>query len=194
MLWRISFSCCWQLAGGGLGWWQAGPGRRGGRHLLPGRGVVWDLRGARVLRWFAHRATWHRCRSMRGIWGEEGTVPRRLLRKQERADRDSQDRLQEILAACRPPPNGVVLLMPRAASNGATRWRPTTLALTRSATSCAVHRQLAAQPGTTAYFAAKDFYQRRGAGRAPEHAVPARILISVHLHLYGDGRTAAAVA
>ena len=58
----------------------------------------WDLlRGVRVLRWL-RTGDMVSVPSMRGIWGEAADRARRLLRKQEAQIRDSQDRLQEILA------------------------------------------------------------------------------------------------
>ena len=99
MLWRISFFLLWQLAGGGLGWWQGGPwGAALGAAIAAWAWFVWDLlRGVRVLRWL-RTGDLVSVPSMRGIWGEAADRARRLLRKQEAQIRDSQDRLQEILA------------------------------------------------------------------------------------------------
>jgi len=72
--------------------------------------VRWDLlRSVRVLRWL-RTGDLASVPSMRGIWGEAADRARRLLRKQEAQIRDSQNRLQEILAALQASPNGVVLL------------------------------------------------------------------------------------
>ena len=111
MLWRISFFLLLQLAGGGLGWWQGGPwGAALGAAIAAWAWFVWDLlRSVRVLRWL-RTGDLASVPSMRGIWGEAADRARRLLRKQEAQIRDSQDRLQEILAALQASPNGVVLL------------------------------------------------------------------------------------
>ena len=111
MLWRISFFLLWQLAGGGLGWWQGGPwGAALGAAIAAWAWFVWDLlRSVRVLRWL-RTGDLASVPSMRGIWGEAADRARRLLRKQEAQIRDSQNRLQEILAALQASPNGVVLL------------------------------------------------------------------------------------
>ena len=51
MLWRISYFLLWQIAGGGLGWWEGGPwGAALGAALAGWAWFVWDLlRGVRVL-------------------------------------------------------------------------------------------------------------------------------------------------
>ena len=44
MLWRISYFLLWQIAGGGLGWWQGGPwGAALGAALAAWAWFVWDL-------------------------------------------------------------------------------------------------------------------------------------------------------
>ena len=82
MFWRFVYFLTWQLAGGALGWWRAGPwGAALGAAVAAWAWFVWDLsRGARVLRWLrtGDLAT---APSMRGMWGEAADRARRLLRQ-----------------------------------------------------------------------------------------------------------------
>jgi len=189
MLWRITYFLLWQIAGGGLGLWQGGPwGAALGAALAAWAWFVWDLlRGARVLRWLRN-GDLAEVPAMRGIWGEAADRARRLLRRQEAQVRESQDRLQEILAALQATPNGVVLLD----AQGRIEWCNQTAANQFGFDAQRDVMQsignLVRDPDFTAYLAAQDF----GSDVVLEgrFSTPSRpVRISVHLHPYGDGRT-----
>ena len=189
MLWRISYFLLWQMAGAGLGWWQMGPwGAALGAVLAAWAWFIGDLlRGARVLRWL-RTGELADAPSMRGVWGEAVDRARRLLRRQEALTRDSESRLQEILAALQATPNGVVLLD----AQGRIEW----------CNQMAAHHfgfdarrdimqsigNLVRDPEFSAYFSAQDFSRDVVLqGRSSTFSHPVRI--SVQLHPYGDGRT-----
>ena len=189
MLWRISFFLLWQLAGGGLGWWQGGPwGAALGAAIAAWAWFVWDLlRGLRVLRWL-RTGDLASVPSMRGIWGEAADRARRLLRKQEAQIRDSQDRLQEILAALQASPNGVVLLDAQGRIEWCNQMAANQFGFDAQRDVMQSIGNLLRNPEFTAYFAAKDFTSDVVLeGRLSTPSRPVRI--SVHLHPYGDGRT-----
>ena len=100
-----------QLAGCALGWWWG----QGWGAVVGGAVAVWVwfiadlLRSRRVLHWLrAGEVT--EMPEMLGAWGEAADRTRRLLRRMDAQVRDSEGRLQEILAALQASPNGVVLL------------------------------------------------------------------------------------
>ena len=189
MLWRISFFLLWQLAGGGLGWWQGGPwGAALGAAIAAWMWFVWDLlRSVRVLRWL-RTGDLASVPSMRGIWGEAADRARRLLRKQEAQIRDSQDRLQEILAALQASPNGVVLLDAQGRIEWCNQMAANHFGFDAQRDVMQSIGNLLRNPEFTAYFAAKDFTSDVVLeGRLSTPSRPVRI--SVHLHPYGDGRT-----
>ena len=189
MLWRISFFLLWQLAGGGLGWWQGGPwGAALGAAIAAWAWFVWDLlRSVRVLRWL-RTGDLASVPSMRGIWGEAADRARRLLRKQEAQIRDSQDRLQEILAALQASPNGVVLLDAQGRIEWCNQMAANHFGFDAQRDVMQSIGNLLRNPEFTAYFAAKDFTSDVVLeGRLSTPSRPVRI--SVHLHPYGDGRT-----
>ena len=189
MLWRISYFLLWQLVGAALGWWQMGTwGAALGALAAAWAWFVGDLlRGRRVLRWL-RTGDVAAAPAMRGVWGEAADRARRLLRRQEALTRDSESRLQEILAALQATPNGVVLLD----AQGRIEW----------CNQMAAHHfgfdvqrdvlqsigNLVRDPDFTAYFSAQDFSRDVVLqGRASTPSRPVRI--SVQLHPYGDGRT-----
>ena len=189
MLWRISFFLLLQLAGGGLGWWQGGPwGAALGAAIAAWAWFVWDLlRSVRVLRWL-RTGDLASVPSMRGIWGEAADRARRLLRKQEAQIRDSQDRLQEILAALQASPNGVVLLDAQGRIEWCNQMAANHFGFDAQRDVMQSIGNLLRNPEFTAYFAAKDFTSDVVLeGRLSTPSRPVRI--SVHLHPYGDGRT-----
>ena len=189
MLWRISFFLLLQLAGGGLGWWQGGPwGAALGAAIAAWAWFVWDLlRSVRVLRWL-RTGDLASVPSMRGIWGEAADRARRLLRKQEAQIRDSQDRLQEILAALQASPNGVVLLDAQGRIEWCNQMAANHFGFDAQRDVMQSIGNLLRNPEFTAYFAAKNFTS--GVVLEGRLSTPSRpVRISVHLHPYGDGRT-----
>lgn len=189
MLWRITYFLLWQIAGGGLGLWQGGPwGAALGAALAAWAWFVWDiLRGARVLRWL-RTGDLAEVPVMRGIWGEAADRARRLLRRQEAQIRESQDRLQEILAALQATPNGVVLLDAQGRIEWCNQMAANQFGFDAQRDVMQSIGNLVRDPDFTAYLAAQDF----GSDVVLEgrFSTPSRpVRISVHLHPYGDGRT-----
>ncbi len=189
MLWRFTYFLLWQLAGGGLGWWQGGPwGAALGAAIAGWAWFVWDLlRGARVLRWL-RTGDLASAPSMRGMWGEAADRSRRLLRMQAQQVQDSESRLQEILAALQATPNGVVLLD----AQGRIEWCNQTAANQFGFDAQRDVMQsignLVRDPEFTAYYTTQNFtHDVVLEGRSSTQSRPVRI--SVHLHPYGDGRT-----
>lgn len=189
MLWRISYFLLWQIAGGGLGLWQGGSwGAALGAALAAWAWFVWDLlRGARVLRWL-RTGDLSEVPSMRGIWGEAADRARRLLRRQESLIRDSQARLQEILAALQATPNGVVLLDARGRIEWCNQMAANQFGFDAQRDVAQSIGNLVRDPEFTAYLSGQDFgHDVVLEGRYSTPSRPVRI--SVHLHPYGDGRT-----
>ena len=188
MLWRISYFLLWQIAGGGLGWWQGGPwGAALGAALAAWAWFVWDLlRGARVLRWL-RTGDLSDVPAMRGIWGEAADRARRLLRRQEALVRDSQDRLQEILAALQASPNGVVLLDAQGAIEWCNQTAAAHLGLDPQRDLGQAIRNMVRSPTFVAYLTEGDFgheIQIDGPGQRPSQ--PNKI--SLQIHPYGHKR------
>ena len=189
MLWRITYFLLWQIAGGGVGLWQGGPwGAALGAALAAWAWFVWDLlRGARVLRWL-RTGDLSEVPSMRGIWGEAADRARRLLRRQESQIRDSQDRLQEILAALQATPNGVVLLDAQGRIEWCNQMAANQFGFDAQRDVMQSIGNLVRDPEFTAYFSGQDF--GRDVVLEGRFSTPSRpVRISVHLHPYGDGRT-----
>ncbi|MFY3385698.1 phosphate regulon sensor histidine kinase PhoR [Paracidovorax sp. MALMAid1276] len=189
MLWRITYFLLWQFAGGGLGLWQGGPwGAALGAALAAWAWFVWDLlRGVRVLRWLRN-GDLADVPVMRGIWGEAADRARRLLRRQESQIRESQDRLQEILAALQATPNGVVLLDAQCRIEWCNQMAANQFGFDAQRDVMQSIGNLVRDPDFTAYLAEQDF----GSDVVLEgrFSTPSRpVRISVHLHPYGDGRT-----
>lgn len=187
MLWRIACFLLWQLASGGLGWWQGGPwGLALGAAVAAWAWFAWDLWcGARVLRWL-RSGELEQMPIMQGVWGEAADRARRLLRMQQAQIRDSQSRLQEILAALQASPNGVVLLDAQGRIEWCNQMAASQLGFDAERDLMQSIGNLLRNPEFSAYFAAKDFSGDVVIeGRASTASRPVRI--SVHLHPYGDG-------
>ncbi|HSV51403.1 MAG TPA: phosphate regulon sensor histidine kinase PhoR [Burkholderiaceae bacterium] len=196
MLWRLCFFVFFQLSGALAGWLFAGGelaiasswiGAVAG--MLAG-GLVWFLidfsRSARLLRWLrvGDPAS---APAMRGAWGEAADRTRRLLRAREQKVQDSQNRLQEFLAAIQASPNGVVLLD----AQGRIEWCNQTAAEHLGFDALRDLQQhignLVRDPGFINYFAGNNFsHEVVIPGRDNTPARPSRL--SVHLHPYGEGR------
>ncbi|MGV3678448.1 MAG: phosphate regulon sensor histidine kinase PhoR [Acidovorax sp.] len=189
MLWRFTYFLLWQIAGGGLGWWQGGPwGAALGAAIAAWAWFVWDLlRGARVLRWL-RTGELSRAPVMRGMWGEAADRARRLLRLQAQEVQGSQNRLQEILAALQATPNGVVLLDAQGHIEWCNQMAAAHFGFDAQRDVMQSIGNLVRDPEFTAYYTAQDFtHDVVLEGRYSTSSRPVRI--SVHLHPYGDGRT-----
>ena len=186
---RLLFFLLCQLAGAALGGWQAGFwGALAGAGTAAWLWFAWDLwRGGRVLAWL-RQGDLASAPSMRGMWGEAADRARRLLRRQEALVRDSQVRLQEILAALQASPNGVVLLDAQGRIEWCNQMAASQFGFDAQRDVMQSIGNLLRNPEFTAYFAAKDFSSDVVLeGRLSTPSRPVRI--SVHLHPYGDGRT-----
>ena len=189
MVWRISYFASWQLVGAALGWWHTGAwGSIAGALIAT---WVWFLRDAwratQVTRWLETGALTDGP-VLHGGWGELADRTRRLLRKQERLAQESQDRLQEILAALQATPSGVVLLDAQGRIEWCNQMAASHFGIDAERDVLQSIGNLVRDPDFAAYFAARDFSSGVVLqGRSATLARPLRI--SVNLHPYGDGRT-----
>jgi len=189
MFWRFSFFLAWQLAGGGLGWWQGGAwGAAVGAAVAAWFWFFIDLlRGVRMLRWLRLGDMGH-APAMRGMWGEAVERTRRLVRRQEDLAQESHDRLQEILAALQASPNGVVLLDREGRIEWCNQMAATQFGFDAQRDAMQSIRNLVRDPEFSAYYAAQDYaHDVVIEGRSSTPSRPVRI--SVQLHPYGDGRS-----
>ena len=189
MLWRFSFFLCWQLLGMGLGWWQAGAwGAASGAAVAAWIWFFLDLwRGARVLGWMRTGEP-ARAPVLRGVWGEAVERTRRLLRRQEAQAQESQNRLDDILAALQASPNGVVLLDKEGRIEWCNAMAAAHFGFDSRRDALQSIRNLVRDPEFSAYFAAQDYSASvvlEGRGSTPSRPVR----IAVQLHPYGDGRS-----
>ena len=150
--------------------------------------LLWDLsRGLRVMRWLRSEET-RQVAVESGLWGEFSNRIRRLLRNNERAVQQRDERLQEFLAAMHASPNGVVLLD----KDFRIEWFNESAALHFGLDARRDLQQhfanLVRDPGFAAYVAAKNFESDvLMPGRASSITLPVRL--SVHVHPYGEGRS-----
>lgn len=188
MLWRISVFLGFLSAGGGLGALLGGEwGLQAGLVAAAVSWFVYDTaRALRVVRWLRSGDLAH-APQMSGLWGEVVERGRRALRQREQLAADSQQQLQQFLAAIQASPNGVVLLDP----HGRIEWCNQTAADHLGFDAERDHLQqignLVRDPAFAAYYAGKIASAEITIhGRASTPARPVRI--SVHLHPYGEGR------
>ena len=150
--------------------------------------LLWDLsRGLRVMRWLRSEET-REVAVESGLWGEFSNRIRRVLRNNERAVQQRDERLQEFLAAMQASPNGVVLLD----KDFRIEWFNQSAAMHFGLDARRDLEQhfanLVRDPSFAAYFAAKDFEKDvLMPGRASSVSLPVRL--SVHVHPYGAGRS-----
>jgi two-component system phosphate regulon sensor histidine kinase PhoR len=192
MFWRLlSFLLC-QLLGALAGWFIAPDGRP-----LPGAflgvvlgGLFWFLldlsRGARLLAWLRLGNVSSGVLTS-GLWGEVSERTRRLVRMREQQVRDSDNRLQDFLAALQASPSGVVLLD----SHGRIEWFNQTAAahfgFDAQRDLLQHFGNLVRDPGFAAYYARQDF--RRDVTMPGRDNTPTRpVTLSVQIHPYGEGR------
>ena len=150
--------------------------------------LLWDLsRGLRVMRWLRSEET-REVAVQSGLWGEFSNRIRRLLRNNERAVQQRDERLQEFLAAMQASPNGVVMLD----KDFRIEWFNDSAGLHFGLDARRDLEQhfanLVRDPSFAAYFSAKDFEKDVVMpGRASTVTLPVRL--SVHVHPYGAGRS-----
>ena len=192
MIWRVLRFFLFQGAGGVLGYRlaiSAHPlqGAVTGVLLASLLWVVWDLRRAyRVLRWLRDGEA-ARLPPVPGLWGEVIDRVRRLLRARDRALVESDNRLQEFLAAIQASPNGIILLD----AEGRIEWCNQMAAGHFGLDGGRDLRQhignLVRDPAFALYQAEGDYtHEVVIPGPASSSSRPVRL--SVHLHRYGEGR------
>ncbi len=192
MIWRfISFVLC-QAAPALAGWALAEPRYQiyaaFGLALLGS--YVWLLldllRGVRLLRWLRVGDTADTPLGG-GLWGEVFDRVRKLVRTRDRANIESEARLQDFLAALQASPNGVVLLD----AGGRIEWFNQTAAshfgFDARRDMLQHFGNLVRDPGFANYYAEHDFrHDVVMPGRESTSSKPVKL--SVHLHPYGEGR------
>ncbi len=196
MLWRFFSFVAFQFAGGLLGWYATSFTRASSSELVGGLagvvlgGVLWFLmdtsRGVRLLRWL--RVGDSSDAAMRtGLWGEVSDRVRRLLRSREQVALESQQRLQDFLAAFQASPNGVVLLDGRGQIEWFNQMAATHFGFEPERDLLQHLGNLVRDPGFAAYFSGRDYRQELVMpGRENTSTRPVKL--SVHLHPYGEGR------
>ncbi|MES2187872.1 MAG: phosphate regulon sensor histidine kinase PhoR [Pseudomonadota bacterium] len=198
-----------QGMGAALGWWGATAWEAAnveGRHetlmawgacgallgLAVGTWIVFALdsrRASRVLAWLRRDgAPASAAPSANGMWGEVSDRMRRRVREGERQARDSQARLDEILAALQASPNGVVLLDTQGGIEWCNQMASDHFGIDLARDLQQSIGNLVRDPAFAAYWAARDFSGSVAMpGRRSTSSRPVRL--SVHLHPYGAGRT-----
>ncbi len=145
------------------------------------------MRIARLLRWLRNEAKPDI--SMRsGVWGEVTDRIRKLLRNQERATKDADQRLQDFIAAFQASPNGVVLLDTQFRIEWCNQTASSHFGLQLPRDVMQHMGNLVRAPDFVAYMAAKDF-SRSLLMTGREDSISKPVRLSVHLHSYGEGRS-----
>ena len=188
MLWRAcSFLIC-QLAGGLAGGWLAGQhGAMAGLVVGP---IFWFMidfaRGLRVLRWL-RRGDTAGAPAMGGLWGEVVDRTRHALRSRERQTAQSQNRLQEFLAAIQASPNGVLILDAKGRIEWCNQAAAGQFGIDAQRDVLQLIGNLVRDPDFAAYYAGEDYSQElvmTGRSSTPSRQVK----LSVQLRPYGEGR------
>ena len=193
MLLRIFSFLLFQALGAWLGY-QVAPEALQIRGMLAGMlgaGMLWGLydftRGLRVLQWLRADALATAPPLRLGLWGQVAERVSRAARARERAARESESRLQNVLSALQASPNGVLLLD----AAGRIEWLNQTAAAHLGLDPVRDLQQhlvnLVRNPAFTAYMASGQY----GGGvtlpgRSQSALNPVRL--SVQLHEYGEGR------
>lgn len=145
------------------------------------------MRGVRLLRWLRKDARPNLVLG-NGLWGEAADRIRKLLRIQERAAKDAEQRLQDFLAAMQASPNGVTLLDAQFRIEWCNQTAASHFGLQVPRDLMQHLGNLVRSPDLASYLAAKDFsHDVLMPGRDDSLSKPVRL--SVHLHPYGQGRS-----
>ncbi|MFO6421184.1 ATP-binding protein [Hylemonella sp. W303a] len=193
MLLRIFSFLLFQALGAWLGY-QIAPGVLQIRGMLAGMlaaGMLWSLydftRGLRVLKWLREDSLAIAPPLRWGLWGQVAERVSRAARTRERAARESQQRLQNVLSALQASPNGVLLLD----AAGRIEWLNQTAAAHLGLDPARDLQQhlvnLVRNPAFTAYMASGQY---GGGVTLPgrSHSSMNPVRLSVQLHEYGEGR------
>ncbi len=145
------------------------------------------VRGERFLRWL-RAGTDSDVLLGSGLWGEVSDRVRRLVRARTRLAGQSDERLQDFLAALQASPNGVVLIDEQGRIEWFNQMAASHFGLDARRDLLQHMGNLVRDPGFAAYLAGRDY---RGEvtmpGRAHSSSKPVKL--SVHLHPYGEGRS-----
>ena len=145
------------------------------------------VRGERFLRWL-RAGTESDVLLGSGLWGEVSDRVRRLVRARTRLAGQSDERLQDFLAALQASPNGVVLIDEQGRIEWFNQMAASHFGLDARRDLLQHMGNLVRDPGFAAYLAGRDY---RGEvtmpGRAHSSSKPVKL--SVHLHPYGEGRS-----
>ncbi|MCX7242114.1 MAG: phosphate regulon sensor histidine kinase PhoR [Burkholderiales bacterium] len=193
MVRRVLLFLFWQSAAALAGWWLTLSGDPVAGALL-GAGLVGYLwlamdvvRGERFLRWL-RAGTESDVLLGSGLWGEVSDRVRRLVRARTRLAGQSDERLQDFLAALQASPNGVVLIDEQGRIEWFNQMAASHFGLDARRDLLQHMGNLVRDPGFAAYLAGRDY---RGEvtmpGRAHSSSKPVKL--SVHLHPYGEGRS-----
>jgi two-component system, OmpR family, phosphate regulon sensor histidine kinase PhoR len=193
MLWRFVSFISSQLVVGALGWYVA-PASNQAFGVVAGvvlGSSIWFAvdfaRGVKLLEWLRAGDVSDGVMA-HGLWGEVSDRTRRLVRSRERQTLESQNRLNDFLAALQASPNGVVLLD----AQGRIEWFNQTatehFGFEPQRDLLQHFGNLVRDPGFAAYFAGNDYQDGvMMPGRTSTASRP--VTLAVHLHPYGDGRS-----
>ena len=180
----VPATIAWSLGKGSARWLLSVPAALAGAYLWM---AIDALYGARLLRWLRIGQLGNPPGGP-GIWAEIADRVRKLVRIEERAAAEYEQRLRAILSAIQASPNGVVLLD----ADGRIEWLNQTAAahfgLDAERDLLQHFGNLVRDPVFAAYYAAADFQQEvQMQGRASNASKP--VTLSVQLHGYGQGRS-----
>ncbi|WPB58712.1 phosphate regulon sensor histidine kinase PhoR [Xylophilus sp. GOD-11R] len=201
MIARLLMFFAWQAAGLAVGAWLAtqGPLDAGLWHtafcLTAAMAVsawlafFWDLhRARRLLVWLRNGSVAAEAPVLRGVWGEVVDRSRRRARESERALRQSQARLDDILSALQASPNGVVLLDAGGHIEWCNQMATEHFGIEAQRDLMQSIGNLVRDPAFVAYWSGGDFSS--GITMPGSRSTGARpVRLAVNLHRYGEGRT-----
>jgi len=182
MLLRFLIFVAFQFVGAALGWYfYEAWGALAGSVIAAWLWFVVDLlRALRVLRWL-RRGDAPSAPAMHGMFGEITDRTRRLLRQGELQLVESQQRLQEFLAALQASPNGVVLLDPQGRIEWCNQTAAEQFGFDAERDMMQAIGNLVRDPTFAAYYAGRDYSHAvvmTGRGTTPSRPVR----LSVHLN------------
>ncbi|MEI8155720.1 MAG: phosphate regulon sensor histidine kinase PhoR [Burkholderiales bacterium] len=192
MLWRLITLVLFQACAAGLGWLVANDGDQWIIALvfaLAGS-FIWFamdcMRGLRLLRWLREGASADLSLG-NGLWGEAHDRVRRMLRAGSLLAVESDNRLEDFLAALQASPNGVVLLDSEARIEWFNQTAAGHFGFDPQRDMLQHIGNLVRDPGFAAYLTARNFlHDITMPGRENNASKPVKL--SVHLHPYGEGR------
>ncbi|MCY7307051.1 MAG: phosphate regulon sensor histidine kinase PhoR [Rhodoferax sp.] len=192
MVWRFLRFFLFQFAGAATGYLihaglQPLQGAIVGMLVAAALWLIWDLRRGQQLLVWLREGDPTQFPAVGGLWSEVASRTRRLVRSRDKVIVESENRLQEFLAAIQASPNGVVLLD----TIGRIEWCNETAAdhfgFDPSRDMLQQVGNLVRDPLFAAYQAQGD-YTHDVVIPAPRSDSSRPVRLSVHLHRYGEGR------